>query len=132
MLGTLSRGAWLAVLVVGALWAILNRQWKLMGIGAAILVIAGVLVITQQSHKPDQERLLYKLQQTDSSYRYTNGTQGTAWILIQKTRSRATAIVMMCMIVFIINALSIIQRGPLKNLSVRIIPFCTSGLVQAY
>ncbi|EME8538552.1 O-antigen ligase RfaL [Salmonella enterica] len=84
MLGTLSRGAWLAVLVVGALWAILNRQWKLMGIGAAILVIAGALVITQQSHKPDQERLLYKLQQTDSSYRYTNGTQGTAWILIQE------------------------------------------------
>ncbi len=40
--------------------------------------------------------------------------------------------VMMCMMVFIINALSIIQRGPLKNLSVRIIPFCTSGLVQAY
>lgn len=38
----------------------------------------------QQSHKPDQERLLYKLQQTDSSYRYTNGTQGTAWILIQE------------------------------------------------
>lgn len=132
MLGTLSRGAWLAVLVVGVLWAILNRQWKLMGIGAAILVIAGVLVITQQSHKPDQERLLYKLQQTDSSYRYTNGTQGTAWILFRKTRSRATAIVMMFMIVFIINALSIIQRGPLKNLSVRIIPFCTSGLVLAY
>ncbi|HAE8613185.1 TPA_asm: O-antigen ligase RfaL, partial [Salmonella enterica subsp. salamae serovar 30:1,z28:z6] len=84
MLGTLSRGAWLAVLVVGILWTILNRQWKLMGIGAAILVIAGALVITQQSHKPDQERLLYKLQQTDSSYRYTNGTQGTAWILIQE------------------------------------------------
>lgn len=68
----------------GRFMAILNRQWKLMGIGAAILVIAGVLVITQQSHKPDQERLLYKLQQTDSSYRYTNGTQGTAWILIQE------------------------------------------------
>ncbi|EIO1807980.1 O-antigen ligase RfaL [Salmonella enterica] len=84
MLGSLSRGAWLAVLVVGVLWAILNRQWKLMGIGAAILVIAGALVITQQNHKPDQERLLYKLQQTDSSYRYTNGTQGTAWILIQE------------------------------------------------
>ncbi|VEA74374.1 O-antigen ligase [Salmonella enterica subsp. arizonae] len=84
MLGTLSRGAWLAVLVVGILWTILNRQWKLMGIGATILVIAGALVITQQSHKPAQERLLYKLQQTDSSYRYTNGTQGTAWILIQE------------------------------------------------
>ncbi|VDZ75956.1 O-antigen ligase [Salmonella bongori] len=24
------------------------------------------------------------MQQTDSSYRYTNGTQGTAWILIQE------------------------------------------------
>ncbi|MGS9188862.1 O-antigen ligase RfaL, partial [Salmonella enterica subsp. enterica serovar Infantis] len=76
----LSRGAWLAVVVVGVLWAILNRQWKQMGSGAAILVIAGVLVITQQSHKTDQERLLYKIKQTDSSNRYTKGNQGTAWI----------------------------------------------------
>ncbi|ELD2881022.1 O-antigen ligase RfaL [Salmonella enterica] len=83
ILGTLSRGAWLAVLIVGALWAILNRQWKLIGVGAILLAIIGALVITQHNNKPDPEHLLYKLQQTDSSYRYTNGTQGTAWILIQ-------------------------------------------------
>lgn len=84
ILGTLSRGAWLAVLIVGVLWAILNRQWKLIGVGAILLAIIGALVITQHNNKPDPEHLLYKLQQTDSSYRYTNGTQGTAWILIQE------------------------------------------------
>lgn len=85
ILGTLSRGAWLAVLIVGVLWAILNRQWKLIGVGAILLAIIGALVITQHNNKPDPEHLLYKLQQTDSSYRYTNGTQGTAWILIQES-----------------------------------------------
>ncbi|EKD3986821.1 O-antigen ligase RfaL [Salmonella enterica] len=84
ILGILSRGAWLAVLIVGVLWAILNRQWKLIGVGAILLAIIGALVITQHNNKPDPEHLLYKLQQTDSSYRYTNGTQGTAWILIQE------------------------------------------------
>ncbi|EDO5862685.1 O-antigen ligase RfaL [Salmonella enterica] len=84
ILGTLSRGAWLAVLIVGALWAILNRQWKLIGVGAILLAIIGALVITQHNNQPDSEHLLYKLQQTDSSSRYTNGTQGTAWILIQE------------------------------------------------
>lgn len=84
ILGPLSRGAWLAVLIVGVLWAILNRQWKLIGVGAILLAIIGALVITQHNNKPDPEHLLYKLQQTDSSYRYTNGTQGTAWILIQE------------------------------------------------
>lgn len=84
ILGTLSRGAWLAVLIVGVLWAILNRQWKLIGVGAILLAIIGALVITQHNNQPDSEHLLYKLQQTDSSYRYTNGTQGTAWILIQE------------------------------------------------
>ncbi|MFP5923324.1 O-antigen ligase RfaL [Salmonella sp. 741265059_PSA] len=84
ILGTLSRGAWLAVLIVGALWAILNRQWKLIGVGAILLAIIGALVITQHNNQSDPEHLLYKLQQTDSSSRYTNGTQGTAWILIQE------------------------------------------------
>ncbi|EKR7300476.1 O-antigen ligase RfaL [Salmonella enterica] len=84
ILGTLSRGAWLAVLIVGALWAILNRQWKLIGVGAILLAIIGALVITQHNNQSDSEHLLYKLQQTDSSSRYTNVTQGTAWILIQE------------------------------------------------
>ncbi|EBQ6859728.1 O-antigen ligase RfaL [Salmonella enterica] len=84
ILGTLSRGAWLAVLIVGALWAILNRQWKLIGVGAILLAIIGALVITQHNNQSDSEHLLYKLQQTDSSSRYTNGTQGTAWILIKE------------------------------------------------
>ncbi|EEE5306754.1 O-antigen ligase RfaL [Salmonella enterica subsp. enterica serovar Newport] len=84
ILGTLSRGAWLAVLIVGALWAILNRQWKLIGVGAILLAIIGALVITQHNNQSDSEHLLYKLQQTDSSSRYTNGTQGTTWILIQE------------------------------------------------
>ncbi|CBG90893.1 O-antigen ligase RfaL [Citrobacter rodentium] len=82
ILGTLSRGAWLAIFIVAILWAICNRQWKLLTLGAILFAATSFFVVTQKTDNADHERLLFKLQQTDSSYRYTNGTQGTAWILI--------------------------------------------------
>ncbi|MCR6674979.1 O-antigen ligase RfaL [Escherichia marmotae] len=82
LLGTLSRGAWLAVFIVTLLWLILNRQWKLLMLASIIITIAATCVFTYKVDNTNKDRLIYKLQQTDSSNRYTNGTQGTAWTLI--------------------------------------------------
>ncbi|MEK0011149.1 O-antigen ligase RfaL [Escherichia albertii] len=84
LLGTLSRGAWLAVLIVTLLWLILNRQWKLLMLTSIIITVASACVFTYKTDHIHRDRLIYKLQQTDSSYRYTNGTQGTAWTLIME------------------------------------------------
>ncbi|WP_202305804.1 O-antigen ligase RfaL [Dryocola clanedunensis] len=80
MLGTLSRGAWLAIFITAVLWLIFNRFWKLLVASVIIFIAAGTLVMSQHGAKSD--KLIYKLQQTDSSYRYTNGTQGSAMSLI--------------------------------------------------
>ncbi|EFN9755573.1 O-antigen ligase RfaL [Escherichia marmotae] len=84
LLGTLSRGAWLAVFIVTLLWLILNRQWKLLMLASIIITIAAACVFTYKVDNTNKDRLIYKLQQTDSSNRYTNGTQGTAWTLIME------------------------------------------------
>ena len=79
MLGTLSRGAWLAVLIVGFVWILVYKQWKLLIAG---LIIGSLCVTALLTHKDVAKRLTYKLQQTDSTYRYKNGTQGSALDLI--------------------------------------------------
>lgn len=84
LLGTLSRGAWLAVFIVTLLWLILNRQWKLLMLASIIITIAAACVFTYKVDNTNKDRFIYKLQQTDSSNRYTNGTQGTAWTLIME------------------------------------------------
>ena len=84
LLGTLSRGAWLAVFIITLLWLILNRQWKLLMLASIIITIAAACVFTYKVDNTNKDRLIYKLQQTDSSNRYTNGTQGTAWTLIME------------------------------------------------
>ncbi|QIX95721.1 O-antigen ligase RfaL [Cedecea sp. FDAARGOS_727] len=81
ILGTLSRGAWLSVLVVSLIWVLLNKQWKLLITGIIISAIALAAIF---SHKQMSANLTFKLQQTDSSYRYTNGTQGSAYDLIME------------------------------------------------
>ncbi|MDN8705003.1 hypothetical protein Q0N28_14470, partial [Staphylococcus aureus] len=45
-------------------------------------LVAIVALTAIFSHKDMSEKLTFKLQQTDSSYRYTNGTQGSAFDLI--------------------------------------------------
>lgn len=81
ILGTLSRGAWLSVLIVSLIWVLLNKQWKLLVTGIIISAIALAAIF---SHKQMSANLTFKLQQTDSSYRYTNGTQGSAYDLIME------------------------------------------------
>ncbi|CAM6593258.1 TPA: O-antigen ligase RfaL [Escherichia coli] len=79
ILGTLSRGAWLSVLVIGLIWILMFKQWKLLLVGVMVSIIALSVIFT---HKEMTAKLTYKLQQTNSSYRYANGTQGSALDLI--------------------------------------------------
>lgn len=81
MLGTLSRGAWLSVLIVGLIWTLLYKQWKLLATGA---IVAAVFLTAIFMNKDMTSKLAFKMQQTDSSYRYTNGTQGSAYDLIME------------------------------------------------
>lgn len=81
ILGTLSRGAWLSVLVVGLVWTLVYKQWKLLIAG---MIIGAIALTAIFSHKDMSAKLTIKLQQTDSSYRYSNGTQGSAFDLIME------------------------------------------------
>ncbi|MEQ4623144.1 O-antigen ligase RfaL [Providencia vermicola] len=80
LLGTLSRGGWVAVAMAGLLFLCFKRPWKLIG---SILCISLISLTSLKSIYPDMTKtLFYKLEQTDSTYRYKNGTQGTALELI--------------------------------------------------
>ncbi|WP_168198768.1 O-antigen ligase RfaL [Jejubacter calystegiae] len=81
-LGTLARGAWLATIIMGLIWLIAYREWKLITL-SLLLTFAGFIAI--QNIQPQYTtKLLNKIHQTDSSARYRNGTQGTALELIME------------------------------------------------
>ncbi|TBM14900.1 O-antigen ligase RfaL [Hafnia alvei] len=80
MLGTLQRGTWLSLAVPALIWALIKREWKLPLI--ALVVIGFGLFAVHQKDPQQVKTLFYKLQQTDSSGRYENGTQGAALDLI--------------------------------------------------
>ncbi|CAG9433187.1 O-antigen ligase RfaL [Providencia alcalifaciens] len=82
LLGTLSRGAWLAIAASGGIFLCFKRPWKLI---ASVIGIALIGLISLKTIYPEMtNKLFFKLEQTDSSYRYTNGTQGTAFELIME------------------------------------------------
>ncbi|CCW30455.1 O-antigen ligase [Xenorhabdus nematophila F1] len=84
LLGTLARGAWVAILVATVFIIAINREWKLTVAAAICLgLLAGVTHWSAGSN-PDTRLLIHKLTQTDSSHRYSNGTQGSAWSLIME------------------------------------------------
>lgn len=82
MLGTLARGAWIALAISTLLILVINRQWLLMIISTltcALLFIGA----TNLPISPVVSKLLqYKLTQTNSGLRFDNGTQGSALELI--------------------------------------------------
>ncbi|MDB6372500.1 O-antigen ligase RfaL [Photorhabdus bodei] len=80
LLGTLSRGAWLAVFFMHMFILLINRDRKLF----IITLIVGITVFSIiKFHKNNNESmLLTKMEQLDSSHRYKNGTQGSALTLI--------------------------------------------------
>lgn len=80
MLGTLQRGTWLSLAVPALIWALIKREWKLPLI--ALAVIGFGLFAVHQKDPQQVKTLFHKLQQTDSSGRYENGTQGAALDLI--------------------------------------------------
>lgn len=82
MLGTLARGAWVALALSALLMLILNRQWLLIIIS---LVFCSLLFIGTTQMPANQfidKMLLDKLTQTNSGLRFDNGTQGSALDLI--------------------------------------------------
>lgn len=79
LLGTLSRGAWLAIVIMGLIWIAMAKQWKVLIIGLLFAVITGAAIY---SHQDTSKRLITKLEQTDGSNRYKNGTQGSAAELV--------------------------------------------------
>lgn len=80
MLGTLQRGTWLSLAVPALIWALIKREWKLPLV--ALVVIGFGLFAVHQKDPQQVKTLFHKLQQTDSSGRYENGTQGAALDLI--------------------------------------------------
>ncbi|MDC9590714.1 O-antigen ligase RfaL [Xenorhabdus sp. XENO-10] len=80
LLGTLSRGAWLAIFVMFFMMIIMNKNWKTL-IASIVFVCAAIFAI-KSDYLIKGSALTYKLEQTDSSYRYSNGTQGSALTLI--------------------------------------------------
>ncbi|MBI6548056.1 O-antigen ligase RfaL [Xenorhabdus lircayensis] len=84
LLGTLSRGAWVAIVVTTVFIIAINREWKLTVAAAISLGLLAGATHWSAASNPDTQLLLHKLTQTDSSYRYSNGTQGSAWSLIME------------------------------------------------
>ncbi|MDX7991981.1 O-antigen ligase RfaL [Xenorhabdus sp. psl] len=80
LLGTLSRGAWLAVFVMFFMMISMNKNWKTLI--ASIVILCAAIVAIKSDYFFKDSALSYKLEQTDSSHRYNNGTQGTAFTLI--------------------------------------------------
>ncbi|WBM60776.1 O-antigen ligase RfaL [Providencia sp. PROV188] len=82
LLGTLSRGAWLAILVSCITFFLLIKNWK---VPLAVLILIGITLITLKVITNENNILLFsKLEQTSSSNRYANGTQGTALEMIKE------------------------------------------------
>lgn len=81
LLGTLSRGAWLAILVSCITFFLLIKNWK---VPLAALILIGITFVTLKLITNENNILLFsKLEQTSSSNRYANGTQGTALEMIR-------------------------------------------------
>ncbi|MEQ5274112.1 O-antigen ligase RfaL [Proteus terrae] len=82
MLGTLARGAWVALAISTLLILIINRQWLLM----IISILACSLLLISATNLPTNpvisKLLQHKLTQTNSGLRFDNGTQGAALDLI--------------------------------------------------
>lgn len=82
IIGTLQRGTWLAIGVTSVIWAIVRREWKLPALALAALAL--FFTISHHYDPGHFAKLFHKMQQTSSSGRYGNGTQGSAVDLIME------------------------------------------------
>ncbi|WP_039878152.1 O-antigen ligase RfaL [Photorhabdus temperata] len=84
LLGTLARGAWVAVVVMTIFIIIINREWKLTLAAAICLGLLAATTHLTTINNGATKLLVYKLTQTDSTHRYTNGVQSAALTLIME------------------------------------------------
>ncbi|WP_099073919.1 O-antigen ligase RfaL [Proteus alimentorum] len=82
MLGTLARGAWMALAISTLLILVINRQWLLMIISALTCALLFIGAINLPTNPVVSKFLQHKLTQTNSGLRFDNGTQGAALDLI--------------------------------------------------
>ncbi|MBG5985836.1 O-antigen ligase RfaL [Proteus vulgaris] len=82
MLGTLARGAWIALSISALFTLIINRQWLLMIISVLICTLLFVSATKLPINPVVSKLLQHKLTQTNSGLRFDNGTQGSALDLI--------------------------------------------------
>lgn len=82
ILGTLARGAWVALVVSTLLILVINRQWLLMIISALTCVLLLIGTTNLPTNPIVSKFLQHKLTQTNSGLRFDNGTQGSALDLI--------------------------------------------------
>nr|WP_318383575.1 O-antigen ligase RfaL [uncultured Enterobacter sp.] len=80
ILGTLQRGTWLSILIASIIFFVCKKEWKIPL--AAVTVLACVLSFAYITEYKESALLFKKIQQTSSSNRYGNGTQGSALDLI--------------------------------------------------
>ncbi|WP_109419620.1 O-antigen ligase RfaL [Proteus terrae] len=82
MLGTLARGAWVALVISTLLILVINRQWLLMIISALTCVLLLIGATNLPTNPVVSKLLQHKLTQTNSGLRFDNGTQDAALDLI--------------------------------------------------
>lgn len=82
MLGTLARGAWVALAVSTLFILVINRQWLLMIISALTCVLLLIGATNLPTNPVVSKLLQHKLTQTNSGLRFDNGTQDAALDLI--------------------------------------------------
>lgn len=82
ILGTLARGAWVALAISTLLILVINRQWLLMIISALTCALLFIGATNLPTNPVISKLLQHKLTQTNSGLRFDNGTQGSALDLI--------------------------------------------------
>ncbi|WGL98437.1 O-antigen ligase RfaL [Arsenophonus sp. aPb] len=81
-IGTLQRGTWLSIAVIFFIWCIVKKEIKLPSF--AVIGLSVLLSYLAMINQGQFDKLFYKLEQTNSSHRYDNGTQGSALDLIKE------------------------------------------------
>ncbi|WGL95340.1 O-antigen ligase RfaL [Arsenophonus nasoniae] len=81
-IGTLQRGTWLSIAVIFFIWCVVKKQIKLPSL--AVIGIGVLLSYLAMINQGQFDKLFYKLGQTNSSHRYSNGTQDSALVLIKE------------------------------------------------
>ncbi|MBI6511492.1 O-antigen ligase RfaL [Proteus sp. PR00174] len=82
IIGTLSRGVWVTLIITSFFITIINQQWRIIIAGlisCLLLLIIAILVLPNQ---PINKMLLNKFTQVNSGKRLEGGTQGSALDLI--------------------------------------------------